>query len=197
MQVALSDHKGKWKGWRTVYGMVPGTNAKHPIRILPPAVDAAEGNQEFSFETTGFGDKIYNVDKMKAYAQKLPVTLLPLRKLAHAADIDNYYWIDRDDNKLGPFQMLEDWEYAKKVSAWRDHVRGIERANLKDPIWAIERGHRLIVINGMHRLTRALLGKEWDRSCLSHDRVIKSISYAAKNWSNWNWNGGGASRKIL
>jgi hypothetical protein len=68
----------------------------------------------------------------------------------------HYFWEDRNGMKLGPAQILKDWEAAQQNPAWTDHVESIKRANLNNPIWAMKDG---LVFDGMHRLTRAFIDK--------------------------------------
>lgn len=108
----------------------------------------------FHFETTSVGGKFYNVERLEAFAELIMATDVPLEELREAVAEGHYYWIDRNGNKLGPYQLLQDWEAAQQNEAWADHVATVRRADLNNPIWISKDGY---IFNGTHRLTRAFL----------------------------------------
>ena len=105
-------------------------------------------------ETTEVNGQIYEIEKLRVLAERIPVKEISLHELREPVSDGHYYWIDRDGEKLGPFQILTDWEKAQHNEAWADHVASIKRANLENPIWMSKDGH---VFDGAHRLTRAFL----------------------------------------
>ena len=123
---------------------------------MPPSKrpDQPAEQKTYDFETTKVGGKIYNVELLEALAEKVEAEPVPLEELREAVAEGHYYWIDRDGEKLGPHQLLQDWEAAQKNPAWADHVETVRRADLTNPIWVTENE---FVFNGMHRLTRAFL----------------------------------------
>jgi hypothetical protein len=110
----------------------------------------------YRFETTSVNGNIYNVELLESFAEQLESEEVPLEKLEEAVGEGHYYWEDRSGNKLGPSQILKDWEAAQRNEDWADHVATIKRADLSNPIWISADGH---VFNGMHRLTRAFIDK--------------------------------------
>ncbi len=121
-----------------------------------------EFNREFSKiytqETTRVGEILYDVDKLKNEAENIPIQEISLNTLLGAVSEGNYYWIDQNNEKLGPFQILKDWDAAQRKEEWSDHIANIRQANLDNPIWITKQG---LVFDGMHRLTKAVLeGKE-------------------------------------
>ena len=106
------------------------------------------------FETTRIDEKLYNVELLGPFAESIPVQEIPSEIYREAVGEGHYYWIDRNREKLGPFQILRDWEAAQKNPAWADHVEIIKNANQNRPIWAMRDGQ---VFNGMHRLTKIFI----------------------------------------
>lgn len=107
-----------------------------------------------SLETTSVHGKIYNIALLEPFAAQLKTEEIPLMEVREAVSEGHYYWEDRSGNKLGPHQILKDWDAAQRNDDWADHVATIKRADVSDPIWIADDGH---VFNGMHRLTRAFL----------------------------------------
>lgn len=120
----------------------------------PENPDAIKSEAPHPTETTQVGGKILDVEILKPYAEKFPTKLIETASLREAVSEGHYYWEDRNGEKLGPFQILQDPEAARNNPAWADHMQTIGRANLETPIWVTEDGH---VFDGMHRLTRAFL----------------------------------------
>lgn len=114
----------------------------------------SEPKKDYDFETTSVQGKVYNVELLESSASKLEAQEMPLDQLAEAVAEGHYYWEDREGKKLGPADILKDWEAAQANEAWTDHVKTIKRANLANPIWQDKEG---FVFNGMHRLTKAFL----------------------------------------
>src|SRR5205814_1564419 len=105
-------------------------------------------------ETSRVGDKLYNVDLLVKYADKLPIEIVPTDSLKDAVGEGYKYWLDKDNEMFGPSAILKDWEDAKNNPLWIDHIKSIENANLDNPIWLSPDG---FVFDGMHRLTRAFI----------------------------------------
>ncbi|MBI2037620.1 MAG: hypothetical protein HYT15_01645 [Candidatus Magasanikbacteria bacterium] len=115
-----------------------------------------DGLHGHDFETTTIGKKLYNVEILEHFAEQLPTQEVPLNELTDAVSQGNYYWTDKNNNLLGPYNLLQDWEAAQKNEAYAEHVATIQHADLSNPIWKTADGQ---VFNGMHRLTRAFLDK--------------------------------------
>jgi len=113
-----------------------------------------EKEQKNPSETTLVGDTLYNVDLLWSYAEKIKIQEFDLSQFQENVSQDHNYWIDEGGDKLGPFQILQNWEEAQKNPAWTKHIESIKQANLNDPIWMTDNG---FVLNGMHRLTKAFL----------------------------------------
>lgn len=109
-------------------------------------------------ETTEVDGKVYNVDKIKKFAANLPVELISIEQLSEQLGPGHTYWLDRDGNKLGPHDLLTDWEAAQQRRVWHDHVESVKRADLTSPIFIMKKTG--IVFDGMHRLTKAYLQNE-------------------------------------
>lgn len=111
--------------------------------------------ETFNFETTNVNGKTYNVDKLKQFAESLPILETATQTFEGAVRKGNYYWLDKNSRKLGPHDLLEDWVSAQENPDWADHVQNIKSANLDNPIWIFQEDG--VVFDGMHRLTRALI----------------------------------------
>ena len=110
----------------------------------------------FDSETSTVRDAVYDMDIIKPMAEQIPVEHIPLTRLLERTSEGNYYWNDKQGKRLGPAQLLKDWEAAQHNPDWADHVQGIQRADMDEPLWMTREGH---VFNGMHRLTRHILEK--------------------------------------
>src|SRR3989338_621624 len=123
---------------------------------MPPSQrpDHAVEQKAYDFETTNVGGNTYNVELLEASAEKIEAEPVPLEELRKSVAEGHYYWIDRDGEKLGPHQLLQDWEAAQKNPAWADHVETVRRADLTNPIWVTENE---FVFGYPNRLTRAFL----------------------------------------
>lgn len=109
---------------------------------------------EGTTKTTQFGGKVYEIEKLRHFAEMLPVRELQLDAVRAAVGEGQIYWNDRNGEPLAPFQIIQDWSAAQYNDAWKDHVDLIKRVNLDDPIWITKDGH---VFDGIHRLTRAVI----------------------------------------
>lgn len=105
-------------------------------------------------ETTFVNGRVYANAELERYMETLPVEEVPLVELADQVGPEHTYWIDEVGAPLRPYDLLKDWNAALENPLWKSHVASIQRANLDTPIWKVRDGH---VIDGMHRLTRAVL----------------------------------------
>lgn len=126
----------------------------HPEIPSPINPDRLSEQQGSHIETTSSGGRVYNVEALEPFAERLEAKEVPLEDLRYAVSEGHYYWEDRKGEKLGPHQILQDWEAAQQNEDWADHVATIKRADLTHPIWMAADG---TIINGTHRLTRAFL----------------------------------------
>src|SRR3989344_1157756 len=103
-------------------------------RQKPPQgyIDKLPGHD---YETTTVGEKLYNVELLERFGEQLPTQEIPPKELRGAVSKGNYYWVDRDGNLLGPYQILQDWEAAQHNEADAEHVANIQQADLSNPIW--------------------------------------------------------------
>ncbi len=128
--------------------------------------------------TAEIGDYVYDIYKLRPYAESLPVQSIPLAVFESRVAPGEYYWHDTEGNWLGPHQLLEDWEAAQKNPLWAKHVEKIKRVNADTPIWVINNSE---VIDGMHRLTKAFLEKRTEINCrfwtsLPEEAIVKEIN---------------------
>ena len=117
-----------------------------------------ERKMGFAYETTKVNGIIYDVRKLTALAEQLPIQEAPIEQFRSIASPGHHYWMDINGQPLGPYDILQDWEAAQNNPAWAEHVATIKRANLDRPLWVTkdeESDHD--VFNGLHRLTRAFL----------------------------------------
>lgn len=119
-----------------------------------------ERRMSFSYETTKVNGVIYDVRKLEALAEQLPIQEAPTEQFRVIASPGHHYWMDKNGQPLGPYDILQNWEAAQNNPAWSEHVATIKRANLDRPLWVtkdVESDHD--VFNGLHRLTRAFIDK--------------------------------------
>lgn len=110
--------------------------------------------QKEPIETTQVDGKIYEIEKLRDFAERLAVHELPLNDVREAVGPGHIYWIDRNGEALAPHQIIRDWGAAQHNDAWKDHVDSIMQADLSKPIWMMKDGH---VFDGVHRLIRAVI----------------------------------------
>jgi hypothetical protein len=101
--------------------------------------------------TARYGDVLYDVGVLNQYAEQLPLSTAPLAEFAELVSAGQYYWEDKNGAKLGPFEILQDWDEAQQNPAWAEHIEKIRNADLSAPLWVAPGGQ---VIDGMHRLTK-------------------------------------------
>jgi hypothetical protein len=119
-----------------------------------------ERQQNYSYETTKVNGVIYDVRKLEALAEQLPIQEVPTEQLRDIASPGHHYWMDKNGHPLGPYDIIQDWAAAQNNPAWEEHVATIKRADLDRPLWVTkdeESDHD--VFNGLHRLTRAFIDK--------------------------------------
>ena len=129
-------------------------NPEKPPMSKPEQSSEEKEKKGYDFETASVNEKIYNVEMLESVAEHMKTEEMPLEDLRHAVGEGHYYWEDKKGEKLGPHQILKDWESAQENEDWADHVATIKRANLENRIWISSDG---LVFNGMHRLTRAFV----------------------------------------
>jgi hypothetical protein len=97
-------------------------------------------------------------------------------RLQDAVGEHQYYWADKNGEKLGPYDILEKWSSYKSVHQqsdidkfldeleaeqpdWEVHIMSLRLAknNLDRPIWMMDNETQSYPFDGMHRLTRAIL----------------------------------------
>ncbi|MBI2023158.1 methyltransferase domain-containing protein [Candidatus Giovannonibacteria bacterium] len=105
-------------------------------------------------ETSRIGNTLIDVEALNKFAENLPIETVSVDSLKDYVSEGNTYWAAEDSSKLGPYQILQDWEAAQKNPLWAKHIESIKNANLDNPIWISPDG---IVFDGMHRLTRAFI----------------------------------------
>jgi hypothetical protein len=107
-------------------------------------------------ETTRIGKTLYDVDKIRHFAEKIPTIEIDTKLLENSLIKGHYFWEDINGNKLGPYQILLDWEIAQNNPNWLKHIESIKRADLNNPVWIT---NEYVVFDGMHRLTKAFIEK--------------------------------------
>lgn len=122
-----------------------------------------------SIHTATIGSGLYDVIKMREYMATFPVEEVNVADYMWMLDKSHKYWDDINGNPIGPADLLEDWEMAQSKPEWEEHVYSIKNAQLdKYPIWICnvpddkDPSMRVnVIIDGVHRLTRAVLdGRE-------------------------------------
>ena len=112
-----------------------------------------------------YGEKKVDVYRLIHLAESLPEEDVSTVKFEEATSENS--WRDKNGNPLSPKQMLAELTYsgeapnwnalAQNRPAWQDEIEKIKNADYAThPIIVIEEN---IVIDGMHRLTRALAEK--------------------------------------
>lgn len=127
----------------------------HPEHLIDQ-----ERKMNFSYETTKVNGVIYDVRKLEALAEQLPIQEAPTEQFNTIVGPSHHYWLDANGQPLGPYDILKDWEAAQNNPAWAEHVATIKRANLNRPLWVTRTPESdQDVFNGLHRLTRAFIDK--------------------------------------
>ncbi len=105
----------------------------------------------------GFND--YDVYKLIEITKNLPTVELDVNLLDNMA-LDDMCWIDSYENRMAPRELLLAARKFPKIEdllnehhEWAYHIRKLEKADCSYPVLVLE-GE---VIDGMHRLVKALL----------------------------------------
>jgi|SRR5579872_77505 len=104
--------------------------------------------------TADVGGVLYDIIKLRSYAETLPTETVSLELLRGHVEPGHKYWIDEKGGFLGPAEILKNWNDAQANPLWKTHVAAIRNSNLDQPIWMTRSG---IVFDGMHRLTKAFV----------------------------------------
>jgi hypothetical protein len=129
----------------------------NPEHQPPLPKESKEGNSH----TADFEGRLVDVYKLIHFAEVLPEETMPIAELEDT--LNGYYWKDKNNDWLGPRQILEaignhtgtvNWEeIIQNYPAWEDEINKIKRADYQThPILIIGKSD---VIDGMHRLTKA------------------------------------------
>lgn len=119
-----------------------------------------------SRHTAEFEGKVYDVLKIIKIAQELPITEIPVAELEKMNE--GKYWHGKNGEWLGPEDILD--LYDKAEGNWNamllknpnavDHIMGVKEADYhKHPLILVGPEANSWVIDGMHRLTRALIDR--------------------------------------
>ncbi len=106
---------------------------KHPPRVLTDA-----------------GLSLF-VNTVRLRELPLPVVEIPLEKLLWHFDMPVWEKDGTDDWNLMP------WEVIRKEEGTTTHWKRMEEADLGFPIIVTDYNHRLVILDGMHRLVKAYL----------------------------------------
>lgn len=109
-------------------------------------------------ETTSVDGKIFEIASIARVAETAPTEEISVDMLKTSVEKGHTYWEDRNGVPFGPAEILQDVQQAKQRPEWADHLAGIMASDLRRPIWVLSDTKQ--VINGMHRLTKAILMKQ-------------------------------------
>ena len=97
----------------------------------------------------------FKVDEPKLWKEKVPVEIVPISELEHNLDIPYLESLETDDWNLSPRMLLQNFEIEKF------HAKKVEDADLQYPIEIYNHMGKWIILDGVHRFTKAVkLGKE-------------------------------------
>ncbi len=105
-------------------------------------------------ESGYFEGKRYDISKLYKYTENIPTEIVPLNEFESVISIENESWVGTDDNFIGPYNIVKDWDAAQKNPTWELHVESIKRVDLDVPILVSYTGH---VIDGQHRIARSFI----------------------------------------
>ncbi|MCX6780628.1 MAG: hypothetical protein NT003_00700 [Candidatus Magasanikbacteria bacterium] len=133
---------------------------------------------------TQIDGRTYDVRKLESSAALLPTNHFDLTKWNTLQSvIDGKYWNDTNGAALGPKDLIEaygtsesNWsEVLKKHPSWSEHVAKIQRVSYQTPV-LVYKGN---IIDGIHRLTKALLENAASIPYKNLDRLPADAEYNA------------------
>ncbi len=145
-------------------------NLRRPLRMELP--DGTVGTH-----TSRVNQVLYDVYRLRNFSEELPVEIVDVENFMEATEEGLRCWNDAEGNSFGPYELLRDWESALENPLYTEHVKKILDADLSYPIWIY--GNEYHIIDGMHRLVKAIITKEETIKCqrwenLPEDAVVEN-----------------------
>lgn len=123
---------------------------------LPP--ESIEGFTHFA-EING---KVYDVYKLIELAKTIEPKIIPITTFDNSKE--SKFWNDKNNLRIGPPDIIEegergiDWDgLIKKHPEWEEHIESIRNADYET--YPIMYTGEDLVVDGMHRLTKAWVDK--------------------------------------
>jgi hypothetical protein len=107
--------------------------------------------------TSRINKDLYDVFRMRPFAESLPISTVPLENFERIFREGNNFWTDNEGNPINISEIVNDWESAKNNPLWKEHIAKIENADHSYPIWVYGTGDH--VIDGMHRLVNEIINQ--------------------------------------
>ena len=126
-------------------------------KIASPESNPQIPDSEPRIHTARVGDQLYDIMKLREFAESLPTHTSPIEQFEGYVAEGNLYWEDAQGSPIGPHQILQDWEAAQKNPLWEEHVQKIKHVQTSTPVWILEDG---TFVDGMHRLTKSFIEKK-------------------------------------
>jgi len=92
----------------------------------------------------------FKIDESKLWAMDIPVEEISISEIDYNLDIPYLEQEGSDDWNLSPRMLIENFD--KEVS----HAKQVERADLKYPIEIYKHQDKWIILDGVHRFTKAV-----------------------------------------
>ncbi len=128
-------------------------------------------------EILNFGFKI---NESKLWDLDIPVEKMKIADLNHNLDIPYLEQEGTNDWNLTPRMLINNFE---KEST---HAKKVDKANLKYPIEIYKHKDKWIILDGVHRFTKAVQsGKETIKVRKITDEIIAKVKMPDKEYKKW------------
>ena len=113
----------------------------------------------------------FEIDEVKLHNLDAPIEEIPISEIDYNLDIPYFEKMGTDDWNLTPRMLIENFDREKL------HAKKVEEADLKYPIEIYKNKDRWIILDGVHRFTKAVqLGKKTIKVRRISDEIIKKYN---------------------
>jgi hypothetical protein len=122
----------------------------------------------------------FKIDEPKLWAMNIPVEEISISEIDYNLDIPYLEKMGTDDWNLSPRMLIKNFNKEKF------HAEQTEKADLKYPIEIYNHQGKWIILDGVHRFTKAvLLGDKTIKVRRVSYEIAKRCTKDDKEWTKW------------
>lgn len=122
----------------------------------------------------------FKIDEPKLWAIDIPIEEIDISEINHNLDIPYLEKEGTDDWNLSPRMLIENFD--KEVS----HAKQVERADLKYPIEIYQHQGKWIILDGVHRFTKAIrLGHKTIKVRRVSEEIANKVKKTNQEYNKW------------